>query len=73
MGARLVRGRSYARKGQVVSIDFGNGIVDAKVQGTGSEPYEVTIGLEPISDDDWENVLGAMASKVIFASKLLSG
>ena len=73
MGARLTRGKSYARKGQVVSIDVDKGIVDAKVQGTGSEPYEVTIGLKPISEDDWENVLDAMASKAIFAAKLLSG
>ncbi len=73
MGARLTRGKSYARKGQVISIDINKGAVDAKVQGTGSEPYEVTIGLKPISDDNWEKVLDAMASKAIFAAKLLSG
>jgi uncharacterized Zn finger protein len=73
MGARLTRGRSYARKGQVISIDVNKGVVDAKVQGTGSKPYEVTIGLKPISDDDWEKVTDAMASKAIFAAKLLSG
>ena len=73
MGARLTRGRSYARKGQVISIDVNEGAVDAKVQGTGSKPYEVTIGLKPISEGDWEKVLDAMASKAIFAAKLLSG
>lgn len=73
MGTRLTRGRSYARKGQVVSIDVSKGAVAAKVQGTGSKPYEVTIELKPISDDDWEKVLDAMASKAIFAAKLLSG
>jgi|GEM_PF-4549178 len=73
MGARLTWGRSYARKGQVVSIDVSKGAVDAKVQGTGSEPYAVTIGLKPISEDGWAWVLDAMASKAIFAAKLLSG
>jgi len=73
MGARLTRGRSYARKGQVISINVSKGAVDAKVQGTGSKPYEVTIGLKPISEGDWEKVLDAMASKAIFAAKLLSG
>ena len=73
MGARLTRGKSYARKGQVVSIDVGKGAVDAKVQGTGSKPYKVTIGLKPISEGDWEKVLDVMASKAIFAAKLLSG
>ena len=73
MGARLTRGKAYARKGQVVSIDVSKGVVDAKVQGTGSEPYKVTIGLKPISEDNWARVLDVMASKAIFSAKLLSG
>ncbi|MEA1907638.1 MAG: SWIM zinc finger family protein [Euryarchaeota archaeon] len=73
MGTRLTRGRSYARKGQVISIDVSKGAVAAKVQGTGSKPYEVTIWLKPISEDEWEKVLDVMASKAIFTAKLLSG
>ncbi|HIE32394.1 MAG TPA: hypothetical protein EYP67_08505 [Methanosarcinales archaeon] len=73
MGKRLTRGRSYARKGQVISIDVQKGAVGAKVQGTGSKPYNVTIELDPISEDDWGKVADAMASKAIFAAKLLSG
>ncbi|NAS88232.1 hypothetical protein C4E24_00595 [ANME-1 cluster archaeon AG-394-G21] len=72
MGARLTRGRSYARKGQVVSIDVQKGIVTAKVQGTRSKPYSVRIQLNPISEHDWEKVTEAMASKAIFAANLLS-
>ena len=33
LGARLTRGRSYARKGQVISIDVKPGVVQARVQG----------------------------------------
>ena len=73
MGARLTRGRSYARKGQVVSIDVQKGIVTAKVQGTRSKPYSVRIHLNPISEPNWEKVTEAMASKAIFAANLLSG
>ena len=73
MGARLGRGRSYARRGQVVSIDVKKGVVISKVQGTLSEPYNVKIKLNPISKEDWEKVIDAMASKAIFAAKLLSG
>lgn len=73
MGARLTRGRSYARKGQVVSIDVQKGIVTAKVQGTRSKPYSVRIQLNPISEPNWEKVTEAMASKAIFAANLLSG
>ena len=73
LGARLTRGKNYARKGQVVSIDVDPGIVRAKVQGTGSEPYDVKIKLKPLSDAEWEKATTAMASKAVFAARLLSG
>ncbi|RCV65362.1 hypothetical protein C5S53_04175 [Methanophagales archaeon] len=73
MGARLTRGRTYARKGQVISIDVQKGAVTAKVQGTRAKPYAVGIQLNPISDPEWAIVTEAMASKAIFAAKLLSG
>jgi uncharacterized Zn finger protein len=73
MGARLTRGRSYARKGQVISIDVETGIVRAKVQGTMSRPYDVKINLKPLSDVEWEKVAAVMASKAIFSARLLSG
>jgi uncharacterized Zn finger protein len=73
LGARLTRGRSYARKGQVISIDVSKGLVRAKVQGTMSKPYDVKIHLKPLSDSDWEKVIDAMAAKAVFAARLLSG
>ena len=73
IGARLGRGRTYARKGQVISIDILKGLVKAEVQGVQSEPYKIEIKLKLISDDDWEKVIDLMASKAIFAAKLLSG
>ena len=73
MGARLARGRSYARRGQVASIDVGEGRVTARVQGTRSRPYTVTIGLRTLSREQWATVEDAMASRAVFAAKLLSG
>ena len=73
MGARLARGRSYARKGQVVSMEIQKGVVSARVQGTRPSPYKVEIKLNPLSDGDWDRVTDAMASQAIFAAKLLSG
>src|SRR5512137_1379822 len=73
IGVRLGRGRSYARKGQVISIDVQKGWVDAKVQGTRPAPYDITIMLAQISDKDWEKAVDAMGSKAVFAAKLLSG
>jgi uncharacterized Zn finger protein len=73
MGTRLTRGRSYARQGQVVSIDVELGKVKAKVQGSMPKPYNVKIALQPLSDQDWEKVIEAMASQALFAAKLLAG
>jgi uncharacterized Zn finger protein len=73
MGTRLTRGRSYARQGQVLSIDVEPGIVKAKVQGSRPQPYKVEIRLKTLSDKDWDEVTEAMASQAIFAAKLLGG
>lgn len=73
MGARLSRGRSYARRGQVVSIKVKKGVVYAKVQGTRDRPYSVKIKLPVLSDAAWEEVTNVMASQALFAAKLLSG
>jgi uncharacterized Zn finger protein len=73
MGARLTRGRSYARKGQVISIDVGPGVVKARVQGSFAQPYNVLIKLSPLSKEDWEKAIAAMAAKAVFSARLLSG
>ncbi len=73
MGTRLTRGRSYARQGQVLSIDIETGLVKAKVQGSMEKPYSIKIRLHPLSDQDWEQVTDAMSSQAIFAAKLLAG
>ena len=43
IGGRLARGRSYARNGQVLSIDIDKGVVKADVQGSRPKPYHITI------------------------------
>lgn len=73
MGTRLTRGRSYARQGQVLSIDIETGLVKAKVQGSMEKPYAIKIRLHPLTNQNWEQVSDAMASQAIFAAKLLAG
>lgn len=73
LGARLTRGRSYARKGQVMSISVTAGSVRAKVQGTYPQPYDVTIKLKPLARADWEKAVRAMAAKAVFSARLLCG
>lgn len=45
LGGRLQRGRSYARKGQVLDIDIEPGVVRAEVQGSRPKPYTIGIGV----------------------------
>ena len=73
IGARLGRGRSYARRGQVVSVDVAKGKVTAKVQGSQHEPYRVKIAVAPLGDREWAKVAEALSAQAIFAAKLLAG
>ena len=56
IGARLVRGRSYARRGQVADLDIRKGEIRARVQGSRSEAYQVTIRLKRINRPGWKNI-----------------
>ena len=73
IGTRLTRGRSYARRGQVMSIDIRNGVVEAPVQGSRSRPYKVHISVTTIGADDWEQLRHALAEQPVIAASLLSG
>ena len=73
MGSRLQRGRSYARKGQVISMDVGPGLVTAQVQGSRARPYRVRIGVGAFGKSEWAQVEGALAESAWYAATLLSG
>src|SRR5262245_21123024 len=73
LGARLTRGRSYARGGQVLSIDIEKGEVKAKVQGSRPTPYAIRIQLHELSADEWKTVSTELGKQALFAAKLLAG
>jgi uncharacterized Zn finger protein len=70
---RLSRGRSYARRGQVIDINVKPGFISSRVQGSRRTPYKVNIQLQPLSDRQWGNVFDALAEQAIFAAQLLNG
>ncbi len=70
---RLRRGQSYARKGQVLSIDEKAGVIAARVQGSRPTPYKVTIRLAPFTDVQWQAVIDGLAARAIFSAQLLAG
>ena len=73
LGARLGRGRSYARRGQVLSIDVEKGAVTARVQGSRARPYRVEIKVSTLGRSDWKKLTTALSGRPIFAAKLLAG
>ena len=73
MGPRLARGKTYARKGQVISMDVGAGQVTARVQGSRARPYRVLIGVTELSAADWDRAVEELAGRAIFLAKLLAG
>lgn len=73
LGARLQRGRAYARGGQVTAIDIGKGVIHASVQGSRPKPYEVTIEVSPLAASDWQKAAGTIAGQALFGAKLLAG
>ncbi|NUT49889.1 MAG: hypothetical protein HOV94_21640, partial [Saccharothrix sp.] len=73
MAARLSRGRSYARSGQVMSLSLSTSLVVALVTGTRPEPYRARIGVRKFTDDEWRRIEHALADRAVFAAKLLAG
>ncbi|MDJ0597745.1 MAG: SWIM zinc finger family protein [Crocosphaera sp.] len=70
---RLERARNYAREGHILSIEFSGSEVLAKVQGTEPEPYQVSLSLDPFTDEDWDFIIESLSKKAIFSAQLLSG
>jgi uncharacterized Zn finger protein len=73
IGARLTRGRSYARSGQVLSIEITKGEIKSQVQGSRPKPYDIKIKIKALPEGDWRKLADALSGQAIFAAKLLAG
>lgn len=73
LGNRLQRGRAYARKGQVISLDVDAGSVTARVQGSRPRPYRVRIGIPAFGKAEWTQAEHALAGNAWYTAKLLAG
>lgn len=70
---RLERGRNYARQGHILSLTFKNAKVHAKVQGTASDPYQLSIWIDQFTDEDWSYVINTLSEKALYSAQLLAG
>jgi len=73
LSGRLARGRSYARAGQVLDFRLSQGKVTAQVQGSRVRPYDVRLGVLPLTKAQWRRVTERLASQALFRAKLLAG
>jgi uncharacterized Zn finger protein len=72
-GGRLARGRTYARKGQVIDFTMTPGRVVGRVQGSRPDPYEVTLKIEAYDEAQWTGVSTALAAQALYRAALLAG
>jgi uncharacterized Zn finger protein len=73
MSGRLQRGRSYARRGQVIEFSLAAGQVGARVQGSRPQPYQVSIAVQPLTGAQWDEVESRLAGQALFRARLLAG
>jgi uncharacterized Zn finger protein len=73
LGGRMTRGKSYARKGQVLTLDVTAGMIVAQVQGSRSTPYVVTIRITPPTETQWSSLGDALRARAGYAAAMLAG
>lgn len=73
LGSRLQRGRNYARRGQVISLEVDAGLVTALVQGSRARPYRVRLGITAFGKPEWAKLERALADNAWYLAKLLAG
>ena len=68
---RLPRGRTYVRNGSLVDLQIAKGEIAAFVSG--SELYEITIGIAPVSAGRWKSICRDCAGSIDSLVELLQG
>lgn len=73
VGGRLGRGRTYARRGQVLDLVIAPGMIEAGVQGSRSTPYRVRLAMPVIPEADWDLIVAALGAQAGYAARMLAG
>lgn len=71
--SRLAKGRTYARRGQVLELEVGPNGVLARVQGSRPRPYQVRLELNRLRRETWGRILHHLVGKATFLAQLLEG
>ncbi len=73
LGGRMTRGKSYARKGQVLTLEVTAGMIVAQVQGSRTVPYAVTIRITAPSETQWFKLADLLRARAGYAATMLAG
>jgi uncharacterized Zn finger protein len=65
-------GLDYARRGQTVSLELRAGAIEARVQGRAARPYVTSWRVPVFDDEQWRQLIEAMAAEALYAAKLLA-
>jgi uncharacterized Zn finger protein len=71
IGARLSRGKSYARKGQVTELAASPGKITAKVQGSRASKYSILLECDVLAEEQKEKLLQALEEQPFLVARLL--
>ena len=71
IGARLSRGKSYARKGQVTELVASPGKVAAKVQGSRAGKYSLLLECDILSEEQKAKLLQTLEEQPFLVARLL--
>jgi uncharacterized Zn finger protein len=70
---RISRGKSYARQNSLLDLRIDNGVVNAKVSGSKTKIYDVTIHIDALTDLKWSKMLSYCQHKIDSVDALISG
>ncbi len=68
---RLPRGRTYVRNGSVIDLQISAGKINAQVMG--SQLYKITIDVQPMPTNKWNDLVKVCAGKIDSLIELLQG
>ena len=69
----LEAGQNYLRRRRLLDFTIAPGLASAKVQDEDSRPHQVSLAIEPLTDQQWDAVFGRLSEEAYFVASLLAG
>lgn len=70
---RIERGKNYVRYGAVLDLQISRGKVKALVLGSRAKPYEISIKIDTLSRDKWNQVVTLCNNRIDTLEQLIEG